>query len=218
MITSISLGMVLAFENPHPEIMAAKPRRSNKPVFGRFLAWRLAFVIVVLVFCVLGHYEWERRHHTEYSVKKLRTIAVNTLSVCQAAYLFSCRNLRHFQSPIVTFTENPRYIWLGIVSIAVFQVIFTYAPPFQYIFRTEAISGSSWGRCLLFGFMTFVAVELEKFVSSYTIPWRRDMYRRLFQTESTSEGNPAVELSKSTSSSTYVTVAGHDHQMDDNAV
>lgn len=172
MVTSITLGMVLAFEEPHPEIMHAPPRRSDKPVFGRFLAWRLLFVTAVLVCAVLGNYAWEKIDNPDYSVDKLRTIAVNTLSVCQITYLFSCRFLRSLATPYAIFCENPLQIWLGVLAVAILQAVFTYAPPFQFIFKTEAMDGVAWGKCLVFGVATFIAVELEKFIAHNTFDLR----------------------------------------------
>jgi magnesium-transporting ATPase (P-type) len=173
MITSITLGLVLAFEKPHRDIMHAPPRRSTKPVFGKFLSWRLLFVTVVLVFAVLGNYQWEQQDHPEYSPKRLRTLAVNTLSVCQIAYLFCCRSLRSLSSPYQTFFADSREIWLGIVSVGGFQALFTYAPPFQYIFQTEYMDGWSWGKCLIFGVITYLVIELEKLCAFHTMKSRR---------------------------------------------
>lgn len=177
MVTSITLGLVLAFEQPHPEIMHVPPRRSSKPVFGQFLAWRLFLVTVVLVLAVLGNVEWEHLDHPEYSIHKLRTIAVNTLSVCQVAYLFSCRNLRSMSSLHRIFIEDSLYVWIGVFSVAVFQVIFTYAPPFQYVFVTEDMDGWSWAKCLLLGLCTFVFMEMEKWISHQTAHTRLRFWR-----------------------------------------
>lgn len=168
MVTSITLGLVLAFEEPHPSIMAMSPRRPGKAIFGTFLSWRVVFVTVLLVLAVLGNYQWESFRID--SVDKLRTISVNTLSVAQITYLFSCRNLRDNVNPMQMLRGNYT-IWIGIFSVAVFQVLFTYAPPFQYIFHTEAIDGESWGKICVLAVGVFLAVELEKYVANL-----RDQY------------------------------------------
>ena len=173
MVTSITLGLVLAFEKPHPDIMHTPPRRSNKPVFGKFLAWRLFFVTVVLVFAVLGNFHWEKISNPNFSYRQLRTLAVNTLSVCQVAYLFSCRNLRTLAGPYRTFVEDSREIWMGILCVAGFQALFTYCEPFQEIFQTEGLDGWAWGRCFVFGAATYLVIEMEKIFSFYTMRSRR---------------------------------------------
>lgn len=197
MITSITLGLVLAFEKPHPEIMHVPPRRSTKPVFGRFLAWRLFFITVILVFAVLGNFEWEKIDNGDYSVKRLRTLAVNTLSVCQVAYLFSCRNLRSIATPYRIFVEDSREIWTGILCVAGFQALFTYAPPFQYIFQTEAMDGWSWGKCFIFGVITFVVVECEKSFAMATMRHRRHLWRWVWRLLWPSVSAPALKKAKS---------------------
>ncbi|MDZ7762453.1 MAG: cation transporting ATPase C-terminal domain-containing protein [Desulfovermiculus sp.] len=47
------------------------------------------------------------------------------------------------------------------------QLLFTYAPPLQYLFQTTGLDWATWGRIVLFGIILFVLVELEKTV------WRK---------------------------------------------
>lgn len=193
MVTSITLGMVLAFEKPHPEIMDLAPRRSNKPVFGRFLGWRLAFVTMIIVFAVLGNFQWEKSDYPDYSVDKLRTISVNTLSVCQVTYLFSCRYLRTTQDFHTIFLKNSKFVWMGVLAVAVLQALFTYAPPFQYIFKTEAMNGVSWGKCILFGVITFLVVEAEKIFARWTSEWRYACCEKMHWSKLPREENHDIE-------------------------
>jgi magnesium-transporting ATPase (P-type) len=168
MVTSITLGLVLAFEEPDRRIMTKRPRRHDKKIFGKFLSWRVFFVTVLLVLAVLGNVEWEKERIS--NIDHLRTIAVNTLSVAQITYLFSCRNLRASFSKDYTpwdmLTGNPA-IYIGIGAVAVFQALFTYAPPFQFVFHTRAMDGVSWGKAILLSVGVFIAVEIEKAISDY---------------------------------------------------
>lgn len=181
MITSITLGMVFAFEPPNDSLMLLPPRRPNKAIFGKFLMWRLVFVTILLVIAVLGIFQWEKQRHGEdgageqMSVHKLRTIAVNMLSTAQAAYLFNCRALKD-NLTWKQFCEGNAMILVGLIAVAMFQAIFTYAPPFQYIFHTEAIDGESWGKIFLLSFGVFVVVEIEKFLRKQlkTNPWIKE--------------------------------------------
>lgn len=183
LVTSITLGIVLAFEKPHEEIMSLPPRRANKAVFGRFLWWRLAFVTVILVSAVLGNFQWEKQAHPGYSIARLQATAVNTLAVGQVAYLFSCRNLRTTKGPYSVFIKDAQYVWLGVIIVAGLQATFTYAPPFQYLFGTEGIDGEAWAKAIFFGVITFVVVEVEKIVARATAPWRLACFDRLHWTK-----------------------------------
>jgi hypothetical protein len=42
------------------------------------------------------------------------------------------------------------------------QALFTYAPPFQKLFGTEALDAEVWLRILLYGALLFIVVEAEK--------------------------------------------------------
>jgi magnesium-transporting ATPase (P-type) len=162
MLTSASLGMVLAFDKPGDDILLDKPRHLKKRIFGRFLRWRLVFVTLVLVVAVLGMFHWERERISD--VHELRTIAVNTLSFAQIGYLFNCRNLRRNVSLTELFGGN-KYLYVGILVVVALQVLFTYAPPLQWVFKTRDIDGISWGKMIMVSVAVFIVVECEKYVS-----------------------------------------------------
>jgi magnesium-transporting ATPase (P-type) len=97
-------------------------------------------------------------------VDELRTVAVNTLAFAQIGYLFNCRNLRRNLS-VTELVSGNRYIYVGIMVVVVLQVIFTYAPPLQFVFDTRPIDGISWAKMIFVCVAVFVLVECEKYVS-----------------------------------------------------
>jgi magnesium-transporting ATPase (P-type) len=159
MITSVTLGLILAFERPNEQIMQSAPRRSGKSIFGKFLSWRVVFVSTLLVVAVLGNFHWEKQRIG--SLDKLRTISVNTLSVGQLFYLFNCRNLKHNESPLKLLVGN-RALLFGLMGVALAQGLFTYSTFFHYLFRTESLDLLSWGKMVLLGAVIFIILELEK--------------------------------------------------------
>ena len=168
MITSVTLGIVLAFDKPDRTVLSEAPRRSNKPIFGKLLTWRVSLVTVFLILAVLGMYRWEnyRGHSPDY----LRTVCVNTLVTAQVGYIFNCRNLRNNTDAEGFFLGNP-YLYLGIFVIIGCQMLFTYSPGFQYVFKTENIDGESWGKIILMAVAVFIAVEIDKFLNSLRTRW-----------------------------------------------
>ena len=54
-------------------------------------------------------------------------------------------------------------LWVSAILI-VFQLLFTYAPPFQQMFHTAALDALSWLLILALGAGKFLAVEAEKAV------------------------------------------------------
>ena len=165
MITSVTLGIVLAFDAPTNSILTeSTPRNPNKPIFGKLLIWRILLVTIYLVLVVLGIYQWEKQRSKSHQY--IRTCCVNALVVAQIGYLFNCRNLRKISSTSGYLSGNPT-LYIGILAILACQMLFTYAPGIRYIFHTEEIDLISWGKILLLGAAVFCAVEIDKLINSF---------------------------------------------------
>jgi hypothetical protein len=54
------------------------------------------------------------------------------------------------------------YLPLGIGAVVILQLLFSYAPPLQVLFETEAIPLRVWPWLLLGGLVCFLVVETEK--------------------------------------------------------
>ena len=54
MITSVTMGLMLAMEPAEPSIMERPPRRRGKRLFGRMVAWNCVYVCALIVICVLA--------------------------------------------------------------------------------------------------------------------------------------------------------------------
>jgi hypothetical protein len=52
----------------------------------------------------------------------------------------------------------------GIGAVVILKLLFTYAPPLQVLFETEAIPLWVWPRLLLGGLVFFLVVETEKLI------------------------------------------------------
>jgi magnesium-transporting ATPase (P-type) len=169
MITSVTLGIVLAFDRPGRGVLQNPPRKITKGIFGRLLLWRMTSVTLMFVLVVLGSFEWESYRYS--SQRYLRTVAVNALSVAQIGYVMNCRNVRR-NLPVGELLGGNPYLYLGILAVVVFQVLFTYSPGFQYVFETEPIDGTSWGKILLLAICVFIAVEVDKYIGTKFRDWR----------------------------------------------
>ena len=64
----------------------------------------------------------------------------------------------------VTAHLGNKYLPLGIGAVVILQLLFTYAPPLQYLFENEAIPLWVWPWLFLGGLAFFLVVELEKLV------------------------------------------------------
>ena len=55
-----------------------------------------------------------------------------------------------------------RAVMISIALVLLFQLLFTYAPPFQYIFNTQPLALESWIIILGVTFSLLLLVEIEK--------------------------------------------------------
>ncbi|MDO8441650.1 MAG: cation-transporting P-type ATPase [Polaromonas sp.] len=161
MVTAITLALALAFEPAEPGVMRRPPRRPSEPLITRVLAFRIAYVSLLMIAVTFAVFEWELARGS--SIEVARTAAVNMLVVGELVYLF---NVRHFTASAFTrdiLTGNPVAFWMSVLLI-VFQLLFTYAPPMQQVFQTAALDATSWLLILALGLTKFLAVEAEKAV------------------------------------------------------
>jgi magnesium-transporting ATPase (P-type) len=159
LVTSVTLGLALAFEPPEPGVMRRPPRPSGAPLLSRFLLWRVVLVSVLFAgvslaafFAALG---------AGRDLESARTLVVNTLVVLEIFYLFNVRYL-HMRS--ITWRGalgTPAVLWaLGAVVAA--QLAFTYAPFMQRWFGTRPVALADGALVLAGGVAFMVLLEAEK--------------------------------------------------------
>ena len=161
MITAVTLALSLAFEPPEPGVMRRPPRDAREPLLSRFLIWRVLFVSLILVSGTFGLFIWEREQGLD--IETARTIAVNTLVLFEVFYLFNTRYITQSVLSREGFTGN-RYVLWAIGLVLLFQLLFTYAPPLQVLFKTTALAATDWLHIVLVAATVFPLVEMEKWL------------------------------------------------------
>ncbi len=162
MVTAVTLGLALAFEPTEPGVMKRPPRPPGEPILTAFLVWRVAFVSSLLVVATVTIFLLRL---VEGEEALARTLAVNTLVVCQVFYLVSARFVHTPALGSGLLTGN-RWVPASIGAILLLQLLFTYAPPLQLLFDTRGLAAADWAVILVAGFMVFLLVELEKWIMS----------------------------------------------------
>ena len=160
MTTAVLLGLMLAFEDKEPGIMARPPRRPETPVITRKLALRIGMVSLMLVASAFGLFEWTL--HQGQSQEAARTVAVNMFVFGELFYLFNCRSLRYTMFRIGVFSN--RWLILGVTLMIGLQLLLTYSPAMNLLFGTTPIGFSEWAWILAGGFTIFVVVGVEKWL------------------------------------------------------
>ncbi|MDA7087235.1 HAD-IC family P-type ATPase [Pseudomonas sp. SA3-5] len=159
MVTSITLALALAFEPSEQGLMTRPPRPPAEPLLTGFFVWRVLLVSLLMMAGALGLFSWELQHGN--SLASARTMAVNTVVMCEMFYLL---NSRHIFASVLNregLLGNPKVL-LAIAVCLALQLMFTYAPFMQQVFGSSALGGGEWLRVLLAGLLLFSVAELEK--------------------------------------------------------
>src|SRR5215468_1534703 len=161
MVTSVALALVLSFEPHELDVMRRLPRAVDRPILTGFGIWRILFVGTTLLAYTLAAFFWIKSQDASDALA--RTVAVNAITIGQVFYLLNSRYLIDSSLSIQAHRGNP-YLPLGIGAVVVLQMLFTYAPPLQALFDTEAVPVRIWPWLVLGGFLFFLMVEAEKLV------------------------------------------------------
>jgi magnesium-transporting ATPase (P-type) len=140
--------------------MRQPPRPASQPLLTGFVVWRIAFVSLLFFGCVFGMFKYAVA--AGLSVEAARTMAVNTLVVAEVAYLFSVR-YRHGASLTWRGALGTPPVLIGVASVIVLQLLFTYAPPMQMLFESRPLDPIMEGLPVLaVGVLVLMLLELEK--------------------------------------------------------
>ena len=161
MVTSVALGLVISFEPHELDVMNRLPRAVDRPILDAFGVWRVVFVGLALLALTLWAFFWMKSKGAPDELA--RAVAVNALVIGQVFYLL---NSRYKVDSSLSFKAHlcNKYLLAGIAAVAVLQLLFTYAPPFQTLFETAAIPLWVWPWLFLGGLVFFLVVEAEKLV------------------------------------------------------
>ncbi|HEY9062776.1 MAG TPA: cation-transporting P-type ATPase [Pseudobacteroides sp.] len=165
MTTAVFLGLMLAFEPKEPGIMQKKPRSPSQPILTKELIVKIIIVSIILLAASFLMFDHAIRNGS--SIEAARTTAVTVFIVIEAAYLINSRSL-HAGLIKIGFFSN-KFIFLGILTMAVLQWAFIYLPFMNSAFKTEPLSGDVWIKIVAIGIGTFIVMEVEKVVSKLFI-------------------------------------------------
>ena len=158
--TSVLLDLALVFEPREPNIMRRPPRDPQKPLITFALFMRTG--LVTLMMLAGGMFLFLFEFHGGDRIAEARTAVINLIVVVEIAYLFNCRSLTHSMFHIGLFT-NPKAIY-GALGLIALQLLYTYTPVMNRLFESTPISLACWMRIASVAVLTFVVVEIEKWI------------------------------------------------------
>lgn len=159
LVTSVTLGLALAFEPPEPGVMRRRPRSPGAPLLSRFMLWRVALVSVLFAGISLAMFFTMLELGRD--LETARTLVVNTLVVLEIFYLFNVRYLHMTSITLRGALGTPAVLWaLGAVVAA--QLAFTYAPIIQQWFATRPVALADGALVIACGVALMFLLEGEK--------------------------------------------------------
>ena len=160
MMTAVCLGTVLAFEVRERNIMKQPPHPPKTPILTRFLLAQIVLVSVLI--CSSVYLVHGMALAVGASVAEAQTTAVAMIVFGELAYLFNCRSIRKSFLSMGLFSN--RWFWPGVAAMIAIQLVFTYLPLANRIFRTAPMRFEAWGWVFLLGLCISLLVGLEKYL------------------------------------------------------
>ena len=167
MVTSVALGLTLAFEPTEPGALRRPPRPSDAPILTGGLVWRIVFVSFLFVIGTFGVFFWAEARGLP--IETARTMVVNTLVVMEIFYLFSVRYVHGTSLTLRGFIGTPAVL-ISVALGAAFEFAFTYFPPIQEVFGSTAVSFLDGLAIVGVGVAVLFVVEVEKAVRRRLAP------------------------------------------------
>lgn len=162
MVTASTLGIALAFDPPDKNVMQRAPRSPGESIFSGFFVWRLVFVSIVMMLGATGLFLYKLESGA--SLEIARTMAVNTIVLCEAVYLLNSRRLRRTILDREGLLGN-RFALVTIAIAVVFQVVYIHWQPMNTLFGSAPLGPTEWLLTLAAALALFFCVEAEKILT-----------------------------------------------------
>ncbi len=161
MVTAVTLALSISFEPMERKVMKRPPRKAAQPILGKQFVWRIIFVSFLIATFTLQIFNYMIDLGLEEPAA--RTVAVNTLVFSQLFYLFNCRRMKG--PAIGTGFFRNKYVFYAAIILIFLQLFFVYTPFMNRFFETEDLALQYWGYPVAVGFLVFVIVEIEKYLT-----------------------------------------------------
>ena len=158
MTTAVLLGLPLAFEPIERGIMQRMPRRLETAVLDAALIRRITLVSLLLLGGSFGLFL--RALENGHTLAEARTVAVNVFVMVEIFYLFNCRSLSLGFWKLGLFSNL--WIWGGVASMLLLQLLLTYWSPLNAMFQTAPIGWAEWAEISAVALLSSVLIGLEK--------------------------------------------------------
>ncbi len=162
---SVFLTMPLMMEPKDKGLLETPPRDPKEKIANRLFFVRVGLVSVAMaatgfiIYWIYGHLAISGSVD-ELMLTQAQTAAFMGVKLLHCGYIFTARSI--IKS---AFTFNPfsnKWVLMGVALTIVTQLMITYVPAINVVFRTAAFPAEWWPLIILALFPGFLIVELEK--------------------------------------------------------
>lgn len=157
LVTDSFPALALGVEPAEKNVMNRPPRDPKESIFARGLWQHIIWVGLLMSFGTLGVMAWGLKHD---DLEHARSMVFFTLAGFQMFHVMAIRSERE---SIFTLGLLSNKALLGAVVLTfILQLMITYIPILQRIFKTAPLSAIELFICVTISFSVFIAVEVEK--------------------------------------------------------
>lgn len=157
LVTDSFPALALGVEPAEKDVMNRPPRDPKESIFARGLWQHIIWVGLLMSFGTLGVMAWGLKHD---DLEHARSMVFFTLAGFQMFHVMAIRSERE---SIFTLGLLSNKALLGAVVLTfILQLMITYIPILQRIFKTAPLSAIELFICVTISFSVFIAVEVEK--------------------------------------------------------
>jgi len=161
------LTLPLIMEPKEEGLLNAKPRNQKENLINELLFTRLAIVSLMTVISAFTIYYFfgnpaSDSNTDEFLLTQAQTAAFMSVNLVLIGFLFTARSLHNSAFSFSPFSN--KWVIIGVLIAFGTQLMITYIPFLQEIFRTAAFPLEWWPAIALTFFSAFIGVEIEKFL------------------------------------------------------
>ena len=157
LVTDSFPALALGVEPAEKNVMNRPPRDPKESIFARGLWQHIIWVGLLMSFGTLGVMAWGLRHD---DLDHARSMVFFTLAGFQMFHVMAIRSER--ESIFTVGLLSNKALLGAVVLTFILQLMITYIPILQRIFKTAPLSAIELFICITISFSVFIAVEVEK--------------------------------------------------------
>jgi magnesium-transporting ATPase (P-type) len=159
LVTAVTLSLALAYEPGEPDLMDRPPRPAKGHILEPIYLPPIALASVLIAGATMGIFLYGQYLGLDLAVTQ--TMAVNTLVLAQATYLFNARHLRESSLNLSVLTGN-KVVWIVVAVLLCLQALFVYLPVMNSWFSSAPVGPLGWLIPLGCALVVFLVLEAGK--------------------------------------------------------